>query len=491
MRKTIVTAAGPSMSSVLTGIALPAFSAFAEQHGYKMQVNYLSEDDAERKSELARSARWQKIRIVRSALEQNDVVVWFDADVLVCRTDRDILEHLRDSDYQGLVMHTVIKEDRTNPNTGVWVLRNSAKTFRLLDRLTEIGMPDGRWADQGAVMRALGWQLGDERYHGARMPEVPNEFIEGTAWLPLEWNQPFHERYQNPQMSDDPFALHFMGMHVDERQQHMREQALRRKLPIVSSVPRKLKLGFSLHTHMPDVFVPLADQVVASYRRHHPDLRAVYAIGSVPVGDWIEGVSDLDVVGVVESEFTAADEVGRRTELLELGHAWPQISFINNSALSLAALLRDRPDPMVLGRARIIAVTGLQLWGEPMSFKAYEPSVEVMAFGRASRARILLTRYRAGNVNEPFKSNTKMLARSAAKAAMRVLSGITIMRGATFYPSSDQTEAMVREFAPEAAVLAARALAVVNGADVDLGEALEIGDEAVHLFYSLYPESEY
>ena len=212
MRKTIVTAAGPNMAPVLTAFSLPTFVSFAERHGYRMQVTYVTEDDADRWSATAKSVRWQKLRFIRSALEQSDVVVWFDADVLICRTDVDILDSLDAADYQGLVLHTIPLEGRTNPNTGVWVLRNTEKAFRFLDRVSEIGMPGGRWADQGAGLRAPERILGDEHYRGARIPDTPTEFMEGTAWLPIGWNQPYHERYAGPTMASDPFAVHFMGV---------------------------------------------------------------------------------------------------------------------------------------------------------------------------------------------------------------------------------------------------------------------------------------
>ena len=144
MRKTIVTAAGPNMAPILTAISLPSFASFAMRHSYKMQVTYVPEDDADRWSAIAKSVRWQKLRLIRSALEQSDVVVWFDADVLVCRTDIDILDSLDATNYQGLVLHSVPSENRTNPNTGVWVVKNTEKAFRFLDAALEIGMPTGR-----------------------------------------------------------------------------------------------------------------------------------------------------------------------------------------------------------------------------------------------------------------------------------------------------------------------------------------------------------
>ncbi|MDP3997056.1 MAG: putative nucleotide-diphospho-sugar transferase [bacterium] len=225
MRKTIVTAAGPNMAPVLTTFALPLFASFADRHSYRMQVTYVTEDDADRWSATAKSVRWQKLRLIRSALEQSDVVVWFDADVLICRSDTDIVDLLGTTDYQGLVLHSVPSENRINPNTGVWVIRNTEKAFRFLDTAMEIGIPAGRWADQGAVLRALGWVLGNEHYDGARMPDKPTEFMHGTTWLPIGWNQPYLEKYLCRPMDPNPFAVHFMGMSIADRMKYMREVA--------------------------------------------------------------------------------------------------------------------------------------------------------------------------------------------------------------------------------------------------------------------------
>lgn len=496
MRKTLVTAAGPNMTPVLTTISLPMFASFAKRHGYKMLATYVTEDDADRWSPIAKSVRWQKLRLIRSALEQSDVVVWFDADILLCRTDVDILDSLGATDYQGLVLHTVPSENRTNPNTGVWVIKNTEKAFRFLDTALEIGIPPGRWADQGAVMRALGWILGNENYDGARIPEVPNEFMHDTAWLPVSWNQPFLEKYLGRPMMSNPYAIHFMGMSLPERMKYMRETADRLEIKgketsdfvVKDESSKRLKLGFQTLKEVPSFLRPLTNDVVACYRRHHADLRSVFVIGSVAVGEWTEGISDLDVVGVVDNKFTAEDEVSRRRELLELGKSWPQVSFVNNSTLSLASLYSENPDVMTVGRARIIAVTGLFLWGEEIDFKNYIPTVDVMAYGRAARAKILMERYRSGVINEPFLSNPRLLARSCAKAAIRVLSGITILRGAIFYASPHQTAAMVTKYAPEAIAIAYRALEIVDGAVSEPNEAMGIAEKSVELFYKFYPE---
>lgn len=219
----MVTAVGPNMSDILTKYSLPTFQHYADAQGYDVHVEQLDEDCTTRKSDAAKAARWQKMDILRRVLHGSDLAVWFDADVLVARSDEDIADNLRDGDFQGVVLHDVPAEDRINPNTGVWVLRNDQRSFEFLDKITEIGMPPGRWADQGAVLHALDWQLGNEQYHGARIPVVQNRFLQGTTYLPTGWNQPHTDDRPNPEayegrpLVDDPNAIHFMAMTIKER----------------------------------------------------------------------------------------------------------------------------------------------------------------------------------------------------------------------------------------------------------------------------------
>lgn len=79
-----------------------------------------------------------------------------------------------------------------NPNTGVWLMRSSRSAFEFLDAVEAAGPQPGPWADQGAVLAALGWDRGDERYHWAG-PGPGSRFLAGTSWLPPGWNQPYLE----------------------------------------------------------------------------------------------------------------------------------------------------------------------------------------------------------------------------------------------------------------------------------------------------------
>lgn len=228
----LVTAAGPTMHDVLHDLALPTFHRFAHRWGYDVEVEALSTDGAAA-DERAQVAKWTKIRLLRQALERYPIAVWVDADILLRRADEDVADHLHPDHFQGLALEHVPYEHRVNPNTGVWVMRSEPRSFAFLDAVEQLGQQPGPWADQGAVLVALGWDRGDERYRWAR-PGTGNAFLAGTSWLPGGWNQPYVDgrdeghsynsaaaSYADRPVVRDPHALHFMGMTPDSRYRHM------------------------------------------------------------------------------------------------------------------------------------------------------------------------------------------------------------------------------------------------------------------------------
>lgn len=211
------------MHPILHEFAVPSFDRYARRWGYDVRAVDLPADGSAADS-AAQQAKWAKLRLLREALADHDLVVWFDADVLVVRDDEDIAEHLHPAHFQALALEQVPAEHRINPNTGVWVMRNDIRSFRFLEAVEAAGPQPGPWADQGAVLAALGWRRGDERYHWAG-PGPGTPALAGTSWLPPGWNQP----YTGPRESADcfnsaadsyaarptvarPFALHFMGL---------------------------------------------------------------------------------------------------------------------------------------------------------------------------------------------------------------------------------------------------------------------------------------
>ncbi|PZS12636.1 MAG: hypothetical protein DLM57_18540 [Pseudonocardiales bacterium] len=220
------------MRDVLHDLALPSFLRYADCWGYAVHAEDLAVDGvgADR---AAQHAKWEKIRLLRQALASFPLVVWLDADVLLLRADEDIAGHLHPSHFQALALEHVPAEHRTNPNTGVWVMRSRPKAFQFLDAVEAAGPQPGPWADQGAVLAALGWNRGDEQYRWAR-PGRGSRFLTSTSWLPSGWNQPYVtgrveedlyngsvSSYTDRPLVQNPHALHFMGMTPRARHRHM------------------------------------------------------------------------------------------------------------------------------------------------------------------------------------------------------------------------------------------------------------------------------
>jgi galactosyl transferase GMA12/MNN10 family len=222
-RGALVTAAGPGMRAALHELALPTFRRWADRWGWTVRATDLAADGAAADAGAQR-AKWAKIGLLRDALREFPLALWVDADVLIVRDDEDVADHLHPSAFQALALEQVPAEHRVNPNTGVWLLRSCPEAFEFLDAVEAAGVQPGPWADQGAVLAALGWSRGDERYRWAG-PGAGSRFLAGTSWLPPGWNQPWTgERAEDDCFNSSaasyaerprvphPHALHFMGM---------------------------------------------------------------------------------------------------------------------------------------------------------------------------------------------------------------------------------------------------------------------------------------
>lgn len=235
-RSVIVTAAGPAMRSVLRDYALPTFHRYADRWGYEVRSEDLPSDGSGADRD-AQQAKFAKLAMLRSALTDHPLVLWLDADVLVVRFDEDVADHLHPDHFQALALEQLPFEHRVNPNTGVWLMRSCRASFDFLDAVEAVGPQPGPWADQGAVLSALGWRRGDERYHWAG-PGAGTPFLSQTSWMPPGWNQPHvegrdaascynstPESYATRPTVPRPHVVHFMGMTPEARAAEMARQA--------------------------------------------------------------------------------------------------------------------------------------------------------------------------------------------------------------------------------------------------------------------------
>lgn len=244
-RGAIISAAGPRMHDALHDLALPTFRRYADRWGWDVVTEDLDSDGAGA-DVSAQQAKWSKLRLLRQALSTHPFALWLDADVLLLRDDEDVAAHLHPRHFQALALEQVPSEHRVNPNTGVWLLRSCVRAFAFLDEVEARGQQPGPWADQGAVLAALGWERGDLDYRWAR-PGRGSVHLAGTSWLPGGWNQPYAgERrpedcfnssagsYADRPQVADPHALHFMGMSPAARYTAMAAVAVSR--PVVPAL---------------------------------------------------------------------------------------------------------------------------------------------------------------------------------------------------------------------------------------------------------------
>jgi hypothetical protein len=173
MKKVIATF-GLGPMAELVDVALPTFAQYGRNHGYDLAV-----PSGERFAEMKRPVSWGKIPLIISLLRSGyDTVLWLDADVVVVRNDRDILDDLPADAPMGMVVHRT--PDGAVPNCGVWLVRSEAAEF--LESLWPLKgfNRSGCWWEQAALIAALG---GDPDATPVAVPA-------GRAWaeLPYEWN---------------------------------------------------------------------------------------------------------------------------------------------------------------------------------------------------------------------------------------------------------------------------------------------------------------
>ena len=212
--RALVTAAGPRMRPVLNDLSLPTFARYASRWEWQLLVEDLATD-------VGGSAEWDKLRLIRQALEVYELVLWLDAETLLLRDDQDVSAHLHPDHFQALGLEHVPSEHRINPTTGAWLVRSCPAAFAFLDAVDAAGPQAGPWAVQGAVLAALGWDRGDESYHWSR-PGQGSAHLAATSWLPQSWNQQFVDQQTDgrPRVLD-PHVLHFHGMSPTDRYRSM------------------------------------------------------------------------------------------------------------------------------------------------------------------------------------------------------------------------------------------------------------------------------
>lgn len=140
--------------------------------------------------QFSRAPHWNKIALVRHALALGfETVVWLDADTLIVRDDEDIRSALNGGGPLALARHPTpgINGTPTHWNSGVMVMRNTARTREFFDAVWQAG-PHGEhhWHEQARMLLLLPKfpdlvQQLDDRWNSTDcLTDVPNPVIK--AW---------------------------------------------------------------------------------------------------------------------------------------------------------------------------------------------------------------------------------------------------------------------------------------------------------------------
>ena len=178
MKKAITTFGLGPMADLLD-VSLPTFATYARRNGYDLFM-----PSGWQLTDMKRGFSWGKVPVIIALLKSGyDAVLWLDADVVVRKHDRDILDDLPADAPMGMVVHHT--PDGAVPNCGVWLVR--AEAIELLEGLWPL---DGFnrsscWWEQAAVIATLG---GDP-------DATPVDVPAGRLWaqLPYEWNSHIHD----------------------------------------------------------------------------------------------------------------------------------------------------------------------------------------------------------------------------------------------------------------------------------------------------------
>jgi hypothetical protein len=180
--KKVLTSFGFGSQKELLTVAAPTFYKYSSIHNY--DLFFPSESFFSDKSKT-RHYSWWKIELITKLFDSYDRVLWLDADVIVCRFDKDILDDLEDNSHVGMVVH------KTNigyvPNCGVWTLDKKCMSwFPDLWNHNNLPRSDGFW-EQDAMLYKLGIDSGSTDI------KLPDSFEIPWTQLDYLWNPHVHD----------------------------------------------------------------------------------------------------------------------------------------------------------------------------------------------------------------------------------------------------------------------------------------------------------
>jgi hypothetical protein len=161
--------------------------------------------------------------LFRELLADDVLVLWLDNDLVLRDTRHDIADGFDPADFQALCMEQT--PHGPGPNSGVWLLRGCPETRNFLDELWQIGpLPGATLNDQATLAHLLGFSY----LPSSTKPIAPSRYLAHTGWIDHRWNMlsVFH-----PEAPLVARAIHYGGLDLPAKYEHIREQLIRDRLP--------------------------------------------------------------------------------------------------------------------------------------------------------------------------------------------------------------------------------------------------------------------
>jgi hypothetical protein len=149
--KKVITSFGIGEHKRLLGLSIPTFYLYAQNHNYDVYLPNISFFNDDIKS---MPPSWWKIDVIKYLFQYYDQVLWIDADVIICRFEEDIANHISNNHDFGVVVHET--NDGQVPNCGVWFLNKSCLGW--LDSLKNFNYFNRSkcWWEQASLLHLLG-----------------------------------------------------------------------------------------------------------------------------------------------------------------------------------------------------------------------------------------------------------------------------------------------------------------------------------------------
>lgn len=197
MKKLLITYADGTAAEKMAEYSIPSFKKYVDLHGYDFKLIDKYNDQ---------TPSWQKIYAFQEYLKSYNVVLWIDIDAIIVKFDKDIADALSQS-----IAFQAIAVEPFQPNTGVWLMKASERSFNFLKNLIEISISfqSGCW-EQDAVHYLLGYNSAFCNINYSR----------NTLLLQEKWNN-IHGNVS----AEETIIYHFAGRNDQEKIEGLREIA--------------------------------------------------------------------------------------------------------------------------------------------------------------------------------------------------------------------------------------------------------------------------